>query len=76
MPTAISLPRNLEVRASAVPIPKTFVSLIDDWYDSKWVVKKKKQEKVTKIESQFNYPINYLIGNFSKQSNDTETEDW
>jgi hypothetical protein len=73
---APEIDRNLEVRASAVPIPKTFVSLIDDWYDSKWVVKKKKQEKVTKIESQFNYPINYLIGNFSKQSNDTETEDW
>ena len=73
---APEIDRNLEVRASAVPIPKTFVSLIDDWFDKKGIVKKKKQEKVTKIESEFNDPINYLIGNFSKQLKNTETEDW
>ena len=65
----------LVVKASAVPISKSFVSLIDDWFDKKGVVKKKKQEKVSKIEAQFNYPINYLLGNFKTQPN-TETEEW
>ncbi len=66
---------NLKVSATAIPIPKTFVSLIDDWFDKNGIVKKNKQEKVAKIEAQFNYPINYLLGNYNKQSN-TEAEDW
>lgn len=67
--------RKLEVSASAVPISKTFVSLIDDWFDKQGVVKKNKQDKVSRIEAQFNYPINYLLGNFNKQPN-TNVEDW
>ncbi len=72
---APEIDRNLKVNATAVPLPKTFISLIDDWFDKKGVVKKNKQDKVSKIEALFNYPINYLLGNFSKQSSN-EAEDW
>ena len=65
----------LNVTASAVPISKTFVSLIDDWFDKKGNVKKKKQKNVSKIEAIFNYPINYLLGNLN-QSTKKDEEDW
>ena len=65
--------RQLDVTATAVPVPKTFVSLVDDWFDKNGSVKKKKQEKVSKVETIFNYPINYLLGNMSqKPSNEEE----
>lgn len=67
--------RQLDVTATAVPIPKTFVSLIDDWFDKDGNVKKKKKDSVAKIEMMFNYPINYLLGNL-QQKTSTENDDW
>lgn len=72
---APEIDRNLIVNASGVPYPKTFISLIEGWFDKNGVAKKKKQENVSKIEAQFNYIINYLLGNFNKKS-DSKDEDW
>lgn len=65
--------RQLDVTATAVSIPKTFVSLVDDWFEKDGSVKKKKQDKIVKVETIFNYPINYLLGSLShKPSTDEE----
>jgi len=66
---------DLIVNASGIPCPKTFISLIDDWFDKNGCVKKRKQENVLKIEVQFNYLINYLLGNFEKKEQ-PEEENW
>ena len=66
---------DLIVNASGVPIPRTFISLIDGWFDKNGGVKKRKQENVSKIESQFNFIINYLLGNFEKNEQ-PEEENW
>ncbi len=73
--SAPEIDRNLVVNAMGVPFSKTFISLIDDWFDKKGAIKKNKQEKVLKVEAILNYPINYLLGNFNKQPK-SETEDW
>lgn len=65
---------NLNVNATGVPIPKTFVSLVDDWFDKKGNVKNKSEKNKKKIEATFNYPINYLLGNY-KDNNQSE-ENW
>lgn len=72
---APSIDRQLDVSATAVPMPKTFVSLIDDWFDKNGAIKKKKQDKISKIENIFNYPINYLLGNL-KSNSSKDNEDW
>lgn len=66
---------DLIVNASGAPIPKTFISLIDGWFDKNGGVKKRKQENVSNIEFQFNYIINYLLGNFKKREQ-PEEENW
>lgn len=67
--------KQLDVSATAVPLPKTFISLIDDWFEKNGQIKKKKQKLVTKVEDIFNYPINYLLGNLN-QVPSTDNEDW
>lgn len=66
--------RNLDVDATGVPVPKTFVGLVDDWFDKKGNVKNKSEKNKNKIEATFNYPINYLLGNY--KDNNQSDEDW
>lgn len=66
--------RQLDVTATALPVPKTFVSLVDDWFEKNGSVKKKKRDMVNKVEEMFNYPINYLLGNLSQKS--SAEEEW
>ena len=72
---APEIERDLIVNASGFPYPKTFTSLIGDWFDKNGVIKKRKRENVLKIESQFNYLINYLLGNFEEKKQ-SEEENW
>lgn len=65
----------LDVSATGVPIPKSFVSLVDDWFEKNGSVKKKKQDDVLKIEEIFNYPINYLLG-YNKRGSSVNEEEW
>ena len=65
----------LVVSGMGVTFSKTFVSFIDDWFDKKGGIKKKKEKDVSSVESIFNIPINYLLGNM-KENIKEEEEDW
>lgn len=67
--------RQLNVSATAAAMPKTFKSLVGCWFEKDGSVKKKKQDKVSKIETILNYPINYLLGSLSRKTSEVE-EGW
>lgn len=53
--------------------PKTFESLIEDWFDKNGKVKSKCIDDITKIENIFNSPLNYILSNLN---NEQPEEDW
>ena len=67
--------RQLDVTGMGNVIPRTFVSLIDGYFDKNGEVKKNKQKDVSKIEILFNYPINYMLGNLKEAPTEND-EDW
>jgi len=67
--------RQLVVTGMGNVIPRTFVSLIDGYFDKNGEVKKNKQKDVSKIEILFNYPINYMLGNLNEAPTENN-EDW
>ena len=65
----------LDIEATGVALSKSFVSLVDDWFDKKGIAKSKNKKDIEKVESIFNNSINYLLGIY-KESQTASEEDW
>ena len=64
--------KDLSVYTTGSPYSRTFADLVKGWYEKDGQVMKKKVDKVTKMETIFNTPINYLL----KKSNGSQDDDW
>ena len=71
---APTVSRDLVVESTGSAFPKTFDDFVKGWFEKSGEAKKKKLKDIQKIESIFNFPINYLLGNF--KSNNQQEEDW
>ncbi|MBQ8271187.1 MAG: hypothetical protein IJZ22_08320 [Bacteroidaceae bacterium] len=65
--------QDLKVSSAGAAYGKTFVELIDGWFDKEGKVKQRKKEDVEEMENIFVLPINYLLGNINTNSSD---DDW
>ena len=72
---APTVDRNLEVYATGIPLPKTFVSLVDGWFDKNGKAKSNRVKYIENVENNINYPINYLLGN-KKETPFIEEDNW